>query len=58
MAVIIVTVVVQGFLVPKEERGTITKQHLFINDGIFQAIGVISFGKNRRQFLSFFLLSH
>ena len=45
MAVIIITVVIQGVLVPSENRGTISKEHIFINSGIFQAIGVISFGK-------------
>lgn len=45
MAVIVVTVVVQGMLVPAEERGTLKDwRMLVINDGIFQAIGVISFG--------------
>lgn len=45
MAVIVVTVVVQGALVPLEERGSLKDwQLLVVNDGIFQAIGVISFG--------------
>lgn len=44
MAVIIVTVVVQGALAPAEIRGSFDKSLLIINDGIFQAIGVISFG--------------
>ena len=45
MAVIVVTVVVQGMAVPAEERGTLRDWRLLvINDGIFQAIGVISFG--------------
>ncbi|AEO71656.1 c14a382b-c376-4c72-a747-0d9198abe16f [Thermothielavioides terrestris] len=44
MAVIVITVVVQGFMVPMEERGTLKDWRLLIiNDGIFQAIGVISF---------------
>ncbi|KAK3321034.1 transmembrane amino acid transporter [Cercophora scortea] len=44
MAVIIVTVVVQGALAPSEDRGQLGDWHLLIiNDGIFQAIGVISF---------------
>ncbi|KAK7568695.1 amino acid transporter [Phyllosticta citricarpa] len=42
MIVIIVTVLTQGFTVPKEMKGQITGS-LIINDGIFQAIGVISF---------------
>ena len=45
MLVIIVTVVTQGARVPKELRGDL-KGSLFIQDGIFQAIGVISFGKH------------
>jgi sodium-coupled neutral amino acid transporter 11 len=46
MAVIVVTVVVQGMMVPAAERGTLKDWRLLvINDGIFQAIGVISFGK-------------
>lgn len=44
MSIIIVTVVVQGALVSSEDRGEITREHIFINSGIFQAIGVISFG--------------
>lgn len=43
MIVILVTVVVQGALVPKEDRGSFSTPLLTINDGIFQAIGVISF---------------
>lgn len=38
------TVVVQGVLTPLELRGSFGKNELVINDGIFQAIGVISFG--------------
>jgi sodium-coupled neutral amino acid transporter 11 len=44
MGVIVVTVVVQGALTPRELRGSFGKNELVINDGIFQAIGVISFG--------------
>ena len=44
MSVIIVTVVTQGVLVPSEDRGTFDGSLLIINDGIFQAVGVISFG--------------
>ncbi|OIW27553.1 acid protease [Coniochaeta ligniaria NRRL 30616] len=43
MGVIVVTVVVQGVLTPSELRGSFGKNELVINDGIFQAIGVISF---------------
>ncbi|KAK8218599.1 putative amino acid transporter [Phyllosticta capitalensis] len=42
MIVIIVTVLTQGYSVPKEMKGQITGS-LIINDGVFQAIGVISF---------------
>ena len=43
MLIIIVTVVTQGFLVDNELRGSV-KGLLFINDGFFEAVGVISFG--------------
>ncbi|KAI2642087.1 transmembrane amino acid transporter family protein [Xylaria nigripes] len=43
MAVIVTTVAVQGALTPREERGSFSVPLLTINDGIFQAIGVISF---------------
>ncbi|KAI0974956.1 transmembrane amino acid transporter family protein [Xylaria arbuscula] len=43
MVIIITTVVIQGALTPLEERGSFTTPLLTINDGIFQAIGVISF---------------
>jgi sodium-coupled neutral amino acid transporter 11 len=44
MLVIIATVVTQGFSVPAELRGTFGVRLWTINDGLFQAIGVISFG--------------
>lgn len=44
MIVIIVTIIVQGGKVPPEDRGDL-KGSLFIRNGVFQAIGVISFGK-------------
>ena len=44
MLVIIVTVITQGTQVPPDLRGNI-KGSLFVRDGVFQAIGVISFGK-------------
>lgn len=47
MGVIVITVVVQGILTPREQRGSFDKSLLVINDGIFQAIGVISFGMSR-----------
>ncbi|KAI0391022.1 acid protease [Xylariaceae sp. FL0594] len=43
MVIIVATVVIQGALTPAEARGSFTTPLLFINDGIFQAIGVISF---------------
>ncbi|KAI0426311.1 transmembrane amino acid transporter family protein [Xylaria sp. FL1042] len=43
MGIIVTTVVIQGALTPLEERGSFTTPLLTINDGIFQAIGVISF---------------
>lgn len=45
MVIIVVTVLVQGLMVPSEERGSFDLPTLTINGGIFQAIGVISFGK-------------
>lgn len=45
MLVIIVTVITQGARVSKDLRGDI-KGSLFVRDGVFQAIGVISFGKD------------
>lgn len=44
MIVIIVTIIVQGGKVPLEDRGDL-KGSLFIRNGVFQAIGVISFGE-------------
>jgi len=44
MAVILVTVITQGSKLPAEAKGDISKS-LYINEGIFQAIGVISFGR-------------
>jgi len=43
MLVIIVTVITQGATVGPEAKGSLDG-YLFINSGIFQAIGVISFG--------------
>jgi len=42
MLVIIITIITQGARIPSEYRGEL-KGSLFINNGIFQAIGVISF---------------
>lgn len=43
MLIIIVTVVTQGAFVDPDLRGNV-KGLLFVNDGFFQAVGVISFG--------------
>ena len=43
MLVIIVTVVTQGFVVDPDLRGNL-RGLLFVNNGVFQAVGVISFG--------------
>lgn len=43
MLTIITTVITQGARVPSDRRGNISES-LFINSGVFQAIGVISFG--------------
>jgi len=42
MLVIVSTVVIQGFFVPSESRGSFSTPLLTLNGGIFQAIGVIS----------------
>ncbi|KAH0843225.1 hypothetical protein AYO21_03518 [Fonsecaea monophora] len=44
MMIIIVTVVTQGAIVDSELRGSL-KGLLFVNDGFFQAVGVISFDR-------------
>jgi sodium-coupled neutral amino acid transporter 11 len=46
MLVIVSTVVIQGFFVPSESRGSFSTPLLTLNGGIFQAIGVISFGES------------
>ncbi|KAI0018281.1 transmembrane amino acid transporter family protein [Xylariomycetidae sp. FL0641] len=43
MFIIVGTVVIQGALTPPEERGGFTTPLVTINEGVFQAIGVISF---------------
>ncbi|KAI1460871.1 hypothetical protein F4805DRAFT_465342 [Annulohypoxylon moriforme] len=43
MMIILITVVVQSVLTPAERRGSFSTPLLTINDGIFQAVGVISF---------------
>lgn len=45
MLIIVVTVLIEGLLVPSKERGGFSLPILTINGGIFQAIGVISFGQ-------------
>ena len=44
MLVIIVTVITQGARVDSDLKGQVSGS-IFINGGIFQAIGVISFGR-------------
>ncbi|KAF6814928.1 amino acid transporter [Colletotrichum sojae] len=43
MGVIVLTVITQGALTPKAERGSFSPALLTVNSGIFEAIGVISF---------------
>ncbi|KAI1281818.1 transmembrane amino acid transporter family protein [Xylaria sp. FL0933] len=43
MGIIVSTVVIQGALTPLADRGSFTTPLLTVNNGIFQAIGVISF---------------
>lgn len=49
--IILIAVVTQVFTVPADSRGNFGWRLLTINDGIFQAIGVISFGKPRSELL-------
>ena len=48
MLVIIVTVITQGIRVPADLKGNL-RGSLFIRGGIFQAIGVISFGETLKE---------
>lgn len=43
MLIILITVLTQGPTVPQNMKGKISGS-LIINDGVFQAVGVISFG--------------
>ena len=43
--IIVCTVLIQGALVSSDHRGSFDVKLLTVNTGIFQAIGVISFGK-------------
>ena len=43
MLIILITIITQGFGVPSESKGQI-QDFLVIKGGVFQAIGVISFG--------------
>lgn len=47
MLIILITVVTQGVTVPAESRGTFSLGDWTLNSGVFQAIGVISFGKSQ-----------
>lgn len=51
MMVILVTVVIQGLLVPSEDRGSFSTPLLTVNSGILSAIGVISFGMSMTTLL-------
>ena len=51
MLIIIITIITQGARVPENLRGNL-KGSLFVRDGVFQAIGVISFGKEPLQIKS------
>ena len=51
MFIIVISVITQGARLPPDVKGPI-RGSLFINSGIFQAIGVISFGMT--YFLSVF----
>lgn len=53
MLIIVITVITQGPRVPAEMKGPL-KGSLIINNGVFQAIGVISFG----VYLSFIANDH
>lgn len=50
MMIIVSTVLIQGALVSSEHRGSFDVRLLTVNTGIFQAIGVISFGKLTQSF--------
>lgn len=50
MLIIVVTVISQGWRVSSDLRGQL-KGLLLINSGLFQAIGVISFGINSPSFM-------
>lgn len=64
MLIILITVITQGFRIPNESKGEI-RGSLVINGGVFQAIGVISFGtfmysmfsKHKAYFISFCMSS-
>lgn len=45
MLVILMTVITQGMRIPSELRGAV-KGSLLVKPGVFQAIGVISFGQS------------
>lgn len=50
MLVIVITVVSQGFSVPQDSRGEFPLELWTINSGVFQAVGVISFGMRPPRF--------
>lgn len=55
MVVIVITVIVQGPQVDSGSRGEI-KELLVVNDGFFQAVGVISFGRSSLSSIFFRIL--
>ena len=58
MLVILVSVVTQGAMAPSHLRGTL-KGNLLIRPGVFQAIGVISFGElHQALFLDLLLITY
>lgn len=52
MVIIVITVLIQSVITPSEARGSFSTPLLTVNTGIFQAIGVISFGRSKALFLS------
>lgn len=44
MLIILIGVIIEGILTRSGDRGSFTTPLLTINGGVFQAIGVISFG--------------
>ena len=49
MLIILVTVITQGARVSEDMKGKL-RGSLLVNSGVFQAIGVISFGKHAQDY--------